>query len=95
MFLRPFAIKRQSLVHGFTPELGAVVRPVRGNAPQVSDTPLAEAVVTLQSDGVPGQLVAQGTGRRGVQHCSHFVLAVSDGLVSFPRCQAAEAGLHV
>lgn len=75
--VRPYqaAIKRQSLVHRLTPPLRTVVRPVRGDAPQVSDTSLAEAVVAFQGDGGPCQLVAQGTPRRSVQRCTHFVLA--------------------
>lgn len=66
------------MVHRLTPPLRTVVRPVRDDAPQVPDAPLAEAVVALQGDGVGRVLVAQGTPGRGVQRCSHLVLVVSD-----------------
>lgn len=69
-------VEGQSLVHRLTPPLRTVVRPVRDDAPQVPDAPLAEAVVALQGDGVGRVLVAQGTPGRGVQRCSHLVVVV-------------------
>lgn len=67
-------MKRQSLVLGFTPPLRTMVRPVRVNAPQVSNASLAETVVTLQSNRVPGKLGAERAPRWSIQRCSHFVL---------------------
>lgn len=67
-------VEGQSLVDGFTPPLRTAVRPVRADAPQVTNAPLAEAVVALQGDWFPGLLVAQWAPGRSVQRCSHLVV---------------------
>lgn len=67
-------VEGQSVVEGFTLPLRTVVRPVRVDAPQVSDASLAEAVVALEGDRVPGLLVAQRAPGRGTLRCSHVVV---------------------
>lgn len=80
------------MVHRLTPPLRTVVRPVRDDAPQVPDAPLAEAVVALQGDGVGRVLVAQGTPGRGVQRCSHLVVVVVVGDVPVPVSALTSGG---
>lgn len=69
-------VEGQRVVECFTPPLRTVVRPVRGDAPQVSDAPLAEAVFALEGDRIPCLLVAQRAPGRGVQRRSHLVAVV-------------------
>lgn len=70
------SVEGQSVVDCFAPPLRTAVRPVRVDAPQVTDAPLAEAVVTLQGDRFSGLLVAKWAPGRGVQRCSHLVVVV-------------------
>lgn len=72
-------VEGQSVVEGFAPPLRTAVRPVRVDAPQVSDASLAEAVVALERDRVPGLLVAQrAPGQRALRR-SHVAVVAASG----------------